>query len=134
MNGAARFVVLTGALLALSGFGWSGSRGARATLVLEECDPTGLIACDQQAAVLSIPIADSGLELTYSSQWASARTGYSGWSAASLGLGGWSVDAVERYDKADGVLLDGSGTWRIAKEVDAGRGEHAVPTFDGSRA
>ena len=61
---------------------------------LEACDPAGLISCDQQAAFISIPIADSGLSLTWSSQWSPARSDHPDWNADSLGLGGWSIDVL----------------------------------------
>jgi hypothetical protein len=105
-----------------------------AALTLDECDPTGFVACNQQAAFLSIPIADTGLSLTYSSQWAPARTDRPNWSAGSLGLGGWSIDVVQRYDIADGILIGGDGSWRFASGVSAASGRRVVPSFDGSLA
>jgi YD repeat-containing protein len=101
---------------------------------LDECDPAGYVPCDQQAAVLSIPIADTNLALTYSSQWASARQDRPNWNADSLGLGGWSIDALQRYDTADGVLLAGDGSWRFATGRALAAGGQAVPSFDGSVA
>src|ERR1700690_2865813 len=56
---------------------------------LDQCDPAGLVGCDQQATFLSIPIADSGVSLTWSSQWAPGRADRPGWDASRLGLGGW---------------------------------------------
>jgi len=103
-------------------------------LMLDQCDPAGYVPCNQQAAVLSIPIADTGLSLTYSSQWAAARTDRPDWSADSLGLGGWSLDAIQRYDSADGILIGGDGSWRFANAVSAPSGEHVVPSFDGVAA
>ena len=41
--------------------------------VLDQCDPAGLVPCEQQAAFLSIPIPDTGAALTWSSQWAAGR-------------------------------------------------------------
>jgi RHS repeat-associated protein len=105
-----------------------------AALTLDECDPAGFVACNQQAAFLSIPIADTGLSLTYSSQWAPARTDRPNWSAGSLGLGGWSLDVVQRYDIADGILIGGDGSWRFASGVSAASGGRVVPSFDGSVA
>jgi len=72
--------------LASSGPSAAVGHGPSAT---DECDPAGLIGCDQQAAFLSIPIVDSGLALTWSSQWAPGRTDRAGWDAGALGLGGW---------------------------------------------
>jgi RHS repeat-associated protein len=92
------------------------------------------VACNQQAVVLSIPIVDTGLALTYSSQWAAARTDRAGWNANSLGLAGWSLNVLERYDPTNGVLIGGDGTWRFATAVPAGSGQTAVPTFDGATA
>ena len=105
-----------------------------AGLTLDACDPAGYVACDQQAAFLSIPIADTGLSLSYSSQWAPARTDRPTWSAGSLGLGGWSLDVVQRYDSAQGILIGGDGSWRFASAVSAPSGERVVPSFDGSVA
>ena len=110
------------------------SPSAAGPTALGECDPAGLIACNQQAAFLSIPLADTGLALTYSSQWAPGRTDRSGWDATPLGLGGWSVDAVQRYEAADRVLVAGDGSWRIAGGVRLASGNLAVPSFDGSVA
>ena len=84
--------------------------------------------------MLSIPIADTNLALTYSSQWATARQDRPNWNADSLGLGGWSIDALQRYDTADGVLLAGDGSWRFATGVALAAGGQAVPSFDGSMA
>jgi hypothetical protein len=105
-----------------------------ARLLLDECDPGGYVPCNQQAAFLSVPIADSGLSLTYSSQWAPGRTGGLGWDASSLGLGGWSVNVLQGYDAAQGILIGGDGTWRFAQEVPAGPGQRAVPSYDGALA
>ena len=101
---------------------------------LDECDPGGNIACEQQAAFLSIPIADTGLALTWSSQWASGRTDRSGWGANALGLGGWSIDAVERYMPTPGILIGGDGSWRFTAGVKLDAGSLAVPAYDGSLA
>jgi RHS repeat-associated protein len=101
---------------------------------LDECDPGGLVACNQQAAFLTIPIADTGVALTYSSQWAPGRKDRPGWDASPLGLGGWSLDVVQRYDAAKGILVGGDGSWRYAKAVPAGSGKTAVPTYDGTIA
>ena len=84
---------------------------------LDACDPAGLVACDQQAAFLSIPIADTGISLTWSSQWAPGRTDRPGWDASGLGLGGWSLDVVERYDATNHVLVGGDGSWRFVTGV-----------------
>ena len=105
-----------------------------AELLLDQCDPAGYVSCNQQAAVLSIPIADTGLSLTYSSQWAAARADRPDWNADSLGLGGWSLSVVQRYDSADGILIGGDGSWRFANTVAAPSGEHVVPSYDGSVA
>jgi len=39
---------------------------------------------------------------------------------------------VEVYDAAQGALVGGDGTWRLAREVPAGPGEAAVPSYDGA--
>jgi RHS repeat-associated protein len=101
---------------------------------LDECDPAGYVPCDQQAAVLSIPITDTNLALTYSSQWAAARQDRPDWNADSLGLGGWSINVLQRYDKTDGVLIAGDGSWRFATGLPLASGGQAVPSFDGSAA
>ncbi|HEY7969988.1 MAG TPA: RHS repeat-associated core domain-containing protein [Candidatus Limnocylindrales bacterium] len=103
-------------------------------VAIDECDPAGLIGCDQQAAFLSIPIVDTGLALTWSSQWAAGRTDRAGWDAGGLGLGGWSLNVVDRYRAADRALIAGDGTWRFVDPVPAASGESAVPSFDGSLA
>ena len=101
---------------------------------LEACDLAGLIPCEQQAAFLTIPIADSGAALTWSSQWAAGRTDRSGWDANSLGLGGWSLDVVQRYQASGHALIGGDGSWRFADGVKLASGGLAVPTYDGSLA
>ena len=101
---------------------------------LDACDPAGYVPCDQQAAVLSIPIVDTNLALTYSSQWAAGRQDRPNWNADSLGLGGWSINVLQGYDKADGVLIAGDGSWRFASGVALAAGGQAVPSYDGSMA
>ena len=95
-------------------------------LVLEECDPAGLISCIRQSASLSIPINDTGLSLTYSSRWAS--------SAVPGGLGGWSINVVERYDRANHVLASADGTWRLVDAATLPSGEQVIPSFNGATA
>jgi len=102
--------------------------------VLDECDPLGLIACEQQAAFLQIAIPDTDLALTWSSQWAPGRTDRPGWDASALGLGGWSVSAVQRYLTAAGILVGDDGSWRFASGVKLADGGMAVPSYDGSLA
>jgi RHS repeat-associated protein len=101
---------------------------------LEECDPAGYVPCDQQAATLSIPIVDTNLALTYSSQWAVGRQDRPNWDADGLGLGGWSINVLQRYDAADGILIAGDGSWRFAAGVSLAAGGQAVPSFDASTA
>ncbi|HEY8636388.1 MAG TPA: RHS repeat-associated core domain-containing protein [Candidatus Limnocylindrales bacterium] len=107
---------------------------ASAPTALDECDPLGLIACQQQGAFISIPISDTGLALTWSSQWAPGRTDRPGWDASSLGLGGWSIDVVKRYQAPPGILISGDGSWRFAAAVKLAAGGAAVPAYDGSLA
>src|SRR5688500_8688712 len=102
-------------------------------LALEQCDAEGLLPCENQAVVLSEPIAASGVFLTYSTEWADGRIDRPAWNADALGLGGWSLDVVQRYDSERGVLLSGDGSWRIAEAVDIGDGEKAAATYDGLR-
>ena len=102
---------------------------------LDACDPAGYVPCDQQAAVLSIPIVDTNLALTYSSQWAAGRQDRPNWNANGLGLGGWSINVLERYDATDRrpprrrrvlALRDGRDASRqVARQC---------PSFDGSVA
>lgn len=103
-------------------------------LALEACDLTGYVPCQNQAVLLTQPLAGTGVALTYSSEWAPGRKDRSGWDVASEGLGGWSLDILQRYDPATGVLLSGDGSWRFAKGVTLASGERAVPTYDGLRA
>jgi RHS repeat-associated protein len=113
----------------------SGSSVAASTsLLLDECDPGGYVPCNQLAAFLSVPIVGTGLALTYSSQWAPARSDRPDWDVSNLGLGGWSVNVLENYDTGQGILVSGDGTWRFAREVPAGPGEYAVPSYDGTLA
>ncbi len=105
-----------------------------ASLALDACDPDGSVACDQQAAFLSIPIVDSDLSLTWSSQWASARRDRPAWDASPLGLGGWSIDVIERYLPASRALVAGDGAWRVVDPLRLASGETAVPSFDGTLA
>ncbi len=101
---------------------------------LDACDPGGYVACNQQAAFISLPIADTGLSLTWSSQWAPGRTDRAGWDATPLGLGGWSIDMVQRYRSGDQALVSGDGSWRFATTVKLPDGGFAVPSYDGSLA
>jgi RHS repeat-associated protein len=110
------------------------STNASAFGALDACDPAGLVPCEQQAAYVSLPIADTGLMLTYSSQWAAGRQDRPDWGAQSLGLGDWSIDAVQRYDTIHHVLIGGDGSWRFANEVALPTGETAVPSYDGAVA
>jgi RHS repeat-associated protein len=110
------------------------SSSAAGPSALDECDPGGFIACNQQAAFISLPIADTGLSLTWSSQWAPGRTDRAGWDATTLGLGGWSIDVVQRYRGADQALISGDGTWRFATTAKLPSGGFAVPSYDGSVA
>src|SRR5688500_5449683 len=102
-------------------------------LALEQCDPEGLLPCENQAVVLFEPVAGSGVSLTYSTEWADGRIDRPTWNADALGLGGWSLDVVQRYDPERGVLLSGDGSWRIAEAADIGDGEKAVAAYDGFR-
>ncbi len=104
------------------------------SLALGECDAASLVPCNQQAALVTIPIADTGLSLTYSSQWAQGRTDRPDWNANSLGLGDFALDAVQRYDANNGVIIGGDGSWRLVSETPAGAGQRAVPSLDGSLA
>ena len=108
--------------------------GSADRLALEECDPAGYVPCEHQAVVLAIPLAGTGSSLTYSSEWAAGRIDRTGWDAGRLGLGGWSIDALVRYDAANGVLLDGDGSWRLTRPVRLASGEQAIPSYDGRRA
>jgi RHS repeat-associated protein len=108
--------------------------GSAASLLLDECDPAGYVPCNQEAAFLSVPVADTGLSLTYSSQWAPGRTDRPDWDASKLGLGGLSVNVLEAYDASQGILVGGDGTWRFAPEVPASPGEKAVPSYNGTVA
>ncbi len=112
----------------------SSSDASGGSLALAACDAAGLVPCDQQSAVVTIPIPDSGLSLTYSSQWAPGRTDRPDWNAGSLGLGGFAINVLQRYDARVGVLIGGDGSWRLASETSAAPGQKAVPSFDGSLA
>ena len=103
-------------------------------LVLEECDPAGYIGCISPNSFVSIPIADTNLSLTYSSRWSSASNQKQNWDASPLGLGGWSVNVVQRYDRANRLLINGDGTWRVADAVSLPSGEQVVPDFIGAVA
>ena len=103
-------------------------------LALEECDPAGYIGCIQQSAFLSIPITDTNLSLTYSSRWMIRQAEQGSWDAQPLGLGGWSINLVQRYDRANRILISGEGSWRIADGVKLHSGELAVPSYDGALA
>jgi RHS repeat-associated protein len=103
-------------------------------LTLEECDPAGYIGCIQPDAFLSIPIVDTNLSLTYSSRWVGRGQGQPAWDAQSLGLGGWSINLVQRYDRANRILISGDGTWRVVDANKLPSGELVVPSYDGSVA
>ncbi|HKS68369.1 MAG TPA: RHS repeat-associated core domain-containing protein [Candidatus Acidoferrales bacterium] len=109
------------------------SRGS-APLALEQCDPAGYVPCIQQAAFVSIPVVNTSLYLTYSSQWANSRDGQRSWDARWIGLGGWSFNLVQRYDSKNRVILGGDGSWRIANSVTLPSSGSAVPSFEGSVA
>ena len=100
-------------------------------LALEACDPTGIMACEQQAVVLVEQVAAAGVALTYSTEWADGRIDRPTWNADALGLGGWALDVLQRYDPERRILLSGDGSWRFADAVDVGAGERAVPRHDG---
>ena len=112
----------------------SASAPATGDLALEACDVTGYVPCEHQATQLAVPVAGTGVTLTYSSEWAPGRKDRTGWDASAIGLGGWSLDIVQRYDPAASVLLSGDGSWRFAKGVTLPSGERVVPTYDGLRA
>src|SRR5712671_1728394 len=101
-------------------------------LALEECDPAGYIGCIQQNAVLSIPVTNTNLSLTYSSRWMIRQGDQVPWDAQPLGLGGWSIHLVQRYDRANRILISGDGSWRIADGVKLQTGELAVPSYGGA--
>jgi len=110
------------------------SQSAADQLALDACDLTGYVPCERQATLLNVPVAGSGVALTYSSEWAPGRKDRAGWDASAEGLGGWSLDVLQRYDPANGVLLSGDGSWRFAKGVSLLSGERVVPSYDGLRA
>lgn len=98
------------------------------------CDPAELVPCVSDDATASIPLAGTGLALTWSSLWAPARLGRPDWDVTGLGLGGWSVSAIEGFAPKAGILIGGDGAWRAATTVDVGGGEGAIPAYDGSVA
>jgi RHS repeat-associated protein len=91
---------------------------------IAECDPAGYINCISDAASISIPVANTGLSLTY---WSSP-----GGDTTTLGIGGWSIDAVQRVDKTRGILIDGHGRWHAAHGAALASGEIAFPSYDGA--
>lgn len=101
---------------------------------LEQCDPAGFIDCIRQDSFLSIPIADTNLFLTYSSRRTNGPSGQDVGEARVLGLGGWSINLVQRYDRANRILISGDGTWRITDGVKLPTGEFVVPSYDGAMA
>ncbi len=101
---------------------------------LDACDPSGDVPCIDSDAFVSVPIAGTGLALTYSSLWAPSRADRPDWDPGSLGLGGWSVSAVEGYAPRAGILVSGDGSWRFASLIAAGAQESAIPTYDASLA
>jgi YD repeat-containing protein len=118
------------ALLALAACDKSGGPSNQITrrwpATIAECDPAGYIRCISDAVSISIPVANTGLSLTY---WSSP-----GGDSTTLGIGGWSIDAVRRYDRTRGVLTDGHGQWRAVHGVSLPSGEIAVPSYDGAEA
>ncbi|HZQ21875.1 MAG TPA: RHS repeat-associated core domain-containing protein [Terriglobales bacterium] len=104
------------------------------TVELEECDPAGFIDCIRQDSFLSIPITDTNLFLTYSSRRPNGPSGQDVGDARVLGLGGWSINLVQRYDRANRILISGDGTWRITDGVQLPTGEFVVPSYDGAMA
>jgi RHS repeat-associated protein len=100
-------------------------------LRLAECDPASYVPCIRQRSFLSIPIVNSGLNLTYSSEWRFGPNGSPLWDNSNLGLGGWSLDPLQQYDRANHVLISGDGSWRITDAVPLPSGESAVPSYDG---
>jgi RHS repeat-associated protein len=103
-------------------------------LALEACDPDDLIPCEQQAIVLQVPIAGTGILLTWSSEWGEGRLDRPDWFAGSLGLGGWSLNILDRYDTANHILVAGDGAWRFVDAIALPSGELVVPSRDGRRA
>jgi len=101
---------------------------------IAECDPSGYIRCIPYAASISLPIANTGLALTYRSSPGIDSSGRATPSATTLGLGGWSIDAVRQYDRRRGVLTDGNGAWHAVRGVSLPSGAIAVPSYDGAVA
>jgi RHS repeat-associated protein len=91
------------------------------------------VPCEHQAVVLRVPVAGTGLALTYSSEWADGRIDRPDWNPDNLGLGGWSLDILDRYDATNKVLVAGNGSWRIVEPVAMASGELAIPSRDGRR-
>ena len=111
---------------------------ARAAVTpLDECDPAGYVPCDQQAAVLSIPIADTNLALTYSSQWAAGRQDRPNWNADSLGLGGWSINVAPalRRDRSasSSPAMDPGASPRAWRSPRGGHGRSQLRRLGGLR-
>src|SRR5579862_8527631 len=107
---------------------------AESPLALEECDPAGYIGCIQADSLLSIPVIDTNLSLTYSSRWKKHPSLPGDWGSTPLGMGGWSLNLVQRYDRANRILIGGDGSWRLVDAVSLPSGELAVPSHDGSIA
>ena len=125
-------------LLALASCEKNAGRGDHASrqwpAAIAECDPAGYIRCIADAAWISVPVANTGLSLTYRSSPDGDSTGRAKSSAATLGIGGWSIDAVRQFDRKSEVLLDDDGQWHAAHGVSLQSGETAVPSYDGAVA
>jgi hypothetical protein len=79
MNPRGEARVCLALLLLLTFPGWK--KTGTPSLALEECDPAGYIGCLQQNLLLSVPITDSNLFLTYSSRWSNRASQQGAWDA-----------------------------------------------------
>src|SRR6185436_2275855 len=105
--GGGRVAMLMG-LLALASCEKTGGPSNQGTrrwpATIAECDPAGYIRCISDAAWISIPVANTGLSLTYSSSRGVDSSGRTTSTATTFGIGGWSIDAVRQYDRSRGIL------------------------------
>ena len=83
-----------------------------------------------QRSFIAVPLLGTGLNLTYSSEWASGRLDRPAWDETGLAsTAGHSTCCKDTT--ADGVLLGGDGAWRTVKRIDLASGETAIASWDG---
>jgi len=113
----------------------SASSSAAPVEPIGDCEDLIFIPCPRLNSTISIGIAASPFELSYSSDRSPAWTSTPSLSAASIGLAGWTLNVLASYDPSSQLLQTGDGTRRRVSAVSVtvnGQPALAVPAVDGS--